>query len=229
MWNQMELPSYWCAMFQNAKDKAKAWVWGQRMLLSTDTKAPFKAKAPTVLFMVSFTIDTLPQGRGHQEENGQPQASSLTCWAPVSHLWNEDDNVVSFVGFDVRTGRALSEPLILWSYVSIESVPESWLPIILSTTTSTHLKSVSFVLSPNYSFQSLLCSQTLPFSPFSSLTSSITELGTKVYWLGVCTGLLHFCVCTFSPYGGCDFLHAHGCYVTWLLYDRRHDTEHYLE
>ena len=43
---------------------------------------------------------------------------------------------------------------------------------------------------------SKLCSQTLLFSLFSSLTSSITELGTKVYWLGVCTGSLHFCVCT---------------------------------
>lgn len=95
------------------------------MLFSTDTKVPFKAKAPTVLFMVSFTTDTLPQGRGHQEENGQPQASSLTCWASVSHLWNEDDNVASFVGFDVKTGRALSDPLILWPHVSIKSVPES--------------------------------------------------------------------------------------------------------
>lgn len=78
------------------------------MLLSTDTKAPFKAKAPTVLFMVSFTIDTLPQGRGRQKENGQPQASSLTCWTSVSHLWNEDDNVVSFVGFDVSSAHGQS-------------------------------------------------------------------------------------------------------------------------
>lgn len=110
------------------------------MLFSTDTKVPFKAKAPTVLFVVSFTIDTLPQGRGCQEENGQPQASSLTCSGFSSHLWNKDDNVDSFVGFDVGTGRILSELLILWPYVSIQSVPESLsvpesvLSVILSTT-----------------------------------------------------------------------------------------------
>lgn len=59
-------------------------------------------------------------------------------------------------------------------------------------------------LSPLYCLQirvSKLCSQTLLFSLFSSLTSSITELGTKVYWLDVCTGSLHFCVCTFFLMG----------------------------
>lgn len=192
MWNQMELPSYWCAVFQNAKDKAKAWVWGRRMLFSTDTKVPFKAKAPTVLFMVSFTIDTLPQGRGCQEENGQPQASSLTWWASVSHLWNEDDNVVSFVGFDVRTGRALSEPLILWPHVSIESVPRERTS---SHPQHHHFHTLEICLLCTISKLRFPISTLLPNSTVLSLfffDFFIAELSTKVYWLGVCKGSLQF-------------------------------------
>lgn len=144
-------------MFPIAKDKAKAESGGQRMLFSTDTKVPFKGKAPTVLFMVSFTIDTLPPRERMPRGEWSATGKFLNLvWASVSHLWKEDDNVVSFVGFGARTGSVLSELLILWLSIRIQSVPESLLPVILSTTTSSHLKPFSLVLSSK-----LYCS--LPF------------------------------------------------------------------